>query len=379
MIDLRSDTVTKPTPAMRRAIAEAEVGDDVFGEDPTVNALERATADLLGKEAAMFVASGTMANQLAVRLHTRPGDEALMETGAHVFGKEAGAAAALSGVTCRLIEGRRGIFTAGDLIAALRPLDIHHAPTRLVCVENTHNGGGGSVWPLATLAELSAAVRSRGLKLHMDGARLWNASIASGIAERAYAEHCDSVAVCFSKGLGAPVGSALAGPTEFIDRARRFRKMLGGGMRQAGLLAAGALHALRHHRERLAEDHANARTLAAGLAEIPGIELEASDVETNIVRFRTVGRDAPMIAKALAECGVLVFATGPESIRAVTHLMISEDDVRRALRIIREVMVRAEPIQSTSTSRGTPGPSLLRFAGGISPEDLRVMREAIDE
>jgi threonine aldolase len=338
MIDLRSDTVTKPTPAMRRAIAEAEVGDDVFGEDPTVNALERATAELLGKEAAMFVASGTMANQLAVRLHTQPGDEALMETGAHVFGKEAGAAAALSGVTCRLIEGRRGIFTAGDLIAALRPLDIHHAPTRLVCVENTHNVGGGSVWPLATLAELSAAVRSRGLKLHMDGARLWNASIASGIAERAYAEHCDSVAVCFSKGLGAPVGSALAGPTEFIDRARRFRKMLGGGMRQAGLLAAGALYALRHHRERLAEDHANAKALAAGLSEIPGIDLEASEIETNIVRLRTPGRDARTVATALAERGVLVLDTGPDAIRAVTHLMIRPHDVIEALRVMVDVM-----------------------------------------
>ncbi|HWE96966.1 MAG TPA: GntG family PLP-dependent aldolase [Tepidisphaeraceae bacterium] len=338
MIDLRSDTVTKPTPAMRRAIAEAEVGDDVFGEDPTVNALERATAELLGKEAAMFVPSGTMANQLAVRLHTRPGDEALMETGAHIFGKEAGAAAALSGVSCRLIEGRRGIFTAGDLIAALRPLDIHHAPARLVCVENTHNVGGGSVWPLATLAELSAAVRSRGLKLHMDGARLWNASVASGVAERAYAEHCDSVAVCFSKGLGAPVGSALAGPAEFIDRGRRFRKMLGGGMRQAGLLAAGALHALRHHRERLAEDHANAKTLAEGLAEIPGIELDTSATETNIVRFRTPDRDARMIAKALAGRGILVFDTGPDAIRAVTHLMIGQDNVRKAVRIIGEVM-----------------------------------------
>jgi threonine aldolase len=338
MIDLRSDTVTKPTPAMRRAIAEAEVGDDVFGEDPTVNALERATAELLGKEAAMFVASGTMANQLALRLHTQPGDEALMETGAHVFGKEAGAAAALSGVTCRLIEGRQGIFTAQDFLGALRPLDIHHSPTRLVCVENTHNVGGGSVWPLATLAELSAAVRSRGLKLHMDGARLWNASVASGISERGYAEHCDSVAVCFSKGLGAPVGSALAGPAEFIDRGRRFRKMLGGGMRQAGLLAAGALYALRHHRERLAEDHANAKALAAGLSEIPGIELEASTTETNIVRFRTPERDARMVARALAERGVLVLDTGPDSIRAVTHLMISTSDIKEALRVSVNVM-----------------------------------------
>src|SRR5688572_10444514 len=205
MIDLRSDTVTKPTPAMRRAMAEAEVGDDVFGEDPTVNELERATADLLGKEAAVFVPSGTMANQLAVRLHTRTGDEVLLEAGSHVYNNEAGAAASLSGVTCRTLAGRRGIFTAADLLAALRPDDVHHAPATLVCVENTHNAGGGSVWPVEELADLAGAARGRGLRLHMDGARLRNASAASGVPQRRYAEPCDSVSACFSKGLGAPV------------------------------------------------------------------------------------------------------------------------------------------------------------------------------
>ena len=234
MIDLRSDTVTVPTPAMRAAIAEAKVGDDVFGEDPTVNELERMTAEILGKEAAIFVPSGTMANQLAVRLHTQAGDETLLEAGAHIFGKEAGAAAAVNGVSVRTIAGKHGIFTAADMIAALRPIDVHHPPTTLVGVENTHNVGGGSVWPIATLTELAAAVHARKLKLHMDGARLWNAAIASGVSERAYADCCDSVAVCFSKSLSAPIGSALAGPADFIARGRRFRKMLGGGCAKPG-------------------------------------------------------------------------------------------------------------------------------------------------
>src|ERR1700722_4064558 len=209
VVDLRSDTVTRPTPAMRKAMAEAEVGDDVFGEDPTVAELERQTAELLAKEAALFVPSGTMGNELAVRLHTNSGDEILLEAGAHIFNYEAGGVAALSGVTCRLIQGKRGIFSAADVLAALRPADVHHSPIKLVCVENTHNVGAGSVWPISALAEVSAAARSRGLAVHMDGARLWNAAVASGIPESQFASHCDSISVCFSKGLGAPVGSAL--------------------------------------------------------------------------------------------------------------------------------------------------------------------------
>ena len=337
MIDLRSDTVTKPTEAMRRAIAEAEVGDDVFGEDPTVNELERVTAELLGKEAAVFVPSGTMANQLAVRAQTRPGDEIVLEAGAHVFNKEAGAAAALSGVTCRPIVGRRGIFTAADLLKALRPADVHHAPVRLVCVENTHNEGGGAVWPLETLEDLAGAAHAHGISVHMDGARLWNASVASGVPESRHAALCDSVSVCYSKGLGAPVGSALVGSAALIDRARHLRKMLGGGMRQAGLLAAAAHYALHHHRQRLAEDHANARALATGLAEIPGVEIECGAVQTNIVRFRAPRRQASQIAAALRHRGVAVLVTGPDSFRAVTHLMISPDDISVALREIGEV------------------------------------------
>jgi len=338
MIDLRSDTVTQPTYDMRRAMADAEVGDDVFGEDPTVNQLECLTAQLLGKEAALFVPSGTMANQLAVRVHVQPGDEVLLEADAHVYAKEAGGAAAISGATCRTIVGHHGIFTADDLAAAVRPPDLHHARCRLVCVENTHNFGGGTVWPLETLTRLAAAARERGLAVHMDGARLWNAAAAIGVSEARFAAGCDSVAVCFSKGLGAPVGSALAGSAELVSRARHFRKMLGGGMRQAGILAAGALYALGHNRQRLAEDHANARALAEGLARIKGVELIGADVTTNIIRFRTPGRDAALLAKELEKQGIRLMATGLDSFRAVTHLMISKQDVGKAVQTMADCL-----------------------------------------
>jgi threonine aldolase len=338
MIDLRSDTVTVPTPAMRQAMADAPVGDDVFREDPTVNELERATADLLGKEAALFVPSGTMANQLAIRLQTTTGDEIVVETLAHLANHEAGAPAVLSGVTTRQIPGRRGIYTAADLLANLRPPDTHHTPAKLVCVENTHNEGAGAVWPLETLAQLATAARSRGLLVHMDGARLWNAAAASGVSEAQFASHCDTVNVCFSKGLGAPVGSALVGRTELVSRARRFRKMWGGGMRQAGIIAAGALYALRNHRKRLVEDHANARRLADGLAAMPGVELIGAPVETNIVRWRVPGKNAAEIVVALKDRGVLVFATGAESLRAVTHLQVSSSGIDKALDAFRQML-----------------------------------------
>jgi threonine aldolase len=327
---------------MRRAMAEAEVGDDVFGEDPTVNELERLTAELLGKEAAMFVPSGTMANQLAVRLHTRIGDELLTDAGAHVYAKEAGAAAALSGVSCRGVPAKRGIFTAEDLVAAVRPADVHHAPARLVWVENTHNVGGGSVWPIDTLARVSRAARDCGLSLHLDGARLWNAAAASGVAECEFAAHADSVSVCYSKGLGAPVGSALAGSKDLIATGRRFRKQLGGGMRQAGILAAAALYALRHHRPRISEDHANAKALAEGLVEL-GADIDGGTVDTNIVRFRTPGVDASAVAAALRKEGIAIMATGPDAFRAVTHLMISAADVATTLRAIADALSSQRP------------------------------------
>ena len=334
IIDLRSDTVTKPTAAMREAMARAEVGDDVFGDDPTVKALEAHTAQLLGKEAAVFVPSGTMANQLALRSHTEPGDEMLVEANAHMYYYEAGAPAALSGVMCRCLNGQRGIFGGADVEAALRPVDQHFPRTRLVCLENTHNRGGGKVWSVAQIHEVAAAAGAHELKLHLDGARLWNASIASGIAERDYAAPFDTVSVCYSKGLGAPVGSALVGPQALIDRARRFRKMFGGGMRQAGIIAAGALFALQHHRARLAEDHANAKALAAGLAGIGGVEVNPAEVETNMVRFRLRTQPARQFVEHLRAQGVLVLAVGPDTIRAVTSLMVSADDIQTANSII---------------------------------------------
>jgi threonine aldolase len=335
IIDLRSDTVTLPTPAMRQAIANAEVGDDVFGDDPTVQRLEARTAGILGKDAAVFVPSGTMANQLAVRAHTEPGDEILVEADAHIYYYEAGAPAALAGVICRCLAGDRGVFTAADVEAVLRPLDPHFAPTKLVCVENTHNRGGGSIWPIERIADVATVARKHRLRLHLDGARLWNASVATGIAERDYAAHFDSVSVCFSKGLGAPVGSALAGSREFIQRARRFRKQFGGGMRQAGIIAAAALYALEHHRVRLAEDHINARSLAHGLAQLPGVEIDVAAVETNIVRFRVTSVPAPQLVQSLNQAGVRVLTTGPDTIRAVTNLNVSKEDTARAVELFR--------------------------------------------
>ncbi|PAW65067.1 MAG: low specificity L-threonine aldolase [Verrucomicrobiia bacterium Tous-C4TDCM] len=337
-IDLRSDTITRPTPAMREAMAAAEVGDDMFGEDPTVAKLEARVAELLGKEAAMFAPSGTMVNQLALRAHTEPGDEVILDGNAHIYYYEGGAPAALAGVMCRCLPGVRGIFTAADLEAVLRPTDQHFPPTKLVCLENTHNRGGGKIWPQELVREIGTLTRERGIRLHLDGARLWNAAVARGVSERELAAEFDSVAVCFSKGLGAPVGSALCGSGEFIQRARRFRKMFGGGMRQAGIIAAGALHALEHHRERLAEDHANARALADGLSALPGIELDPAAVETNIVIARVTTVPADRLARELDEAGLRVFTTGPDTIRAVTSLAVPAGEIQRALGVFERTL-----------------------------------------
>lgn len=334
MIDLRSDTVTQPTPAMREAIANAQVGDDVLGDDPTVQALESFVADLLGKEAAVFMPSGTMTNQIALRAHTEPGDEVVLDSNAHIYYYEGGAPAALSGVMCRLIDGDRGVFTAAALESVLRPVDEHYPRTKLVCLESTHNRGGGRIYPPDEIEAIAQVCQDHGLKLHLDGARFWNACIATGISEADYARRFDSVSVCFSKGLGAPVGSALVGSEEFIVRSRRFRKMFGGGMRQAGILAAGALYALKHHRERLKEDHDNARLLAEGLQSIPGIEIDLTTIQTNIVRFNTTSIAAPMLVERLAEQGVLVFATGSHSIRAVTNLMVNREQIQHVPKIV---------------------------------------------
>ncbi len=338
MIDLRSDTVTQPTPEMRQAMANAPVGDDVLGDDPTVRQLEQRTAELLGTEAAVYMPSGTMANQAAIRIHTQPGDEILLEAGAHMYYYEAGGPAALSGVMCHLLPGARGIFDPDDVRAALRPANDHFPPTRLLCVENTANRGGGTVWPIERIAEVASVARNAGMKMHLDGARLWNASAATGIPVRHYAEHFDTVSVCFSKGLGAPIGSALAGSDADIARARRFRKMFGGGMRQAGIIAAGALYALDHHRNRLADDHANAKHLAEALAELPGVQIDPADVETNILYFRVTAGNAAETVAALAAKGIAVLAAGPDTIRAVTNLMVTSEDTELAVTSFAEAL-----------------------------------------
>ena len=338
MIDLRSDTVTQPTADMRQAIAQAPVGDDVLGDDPTVNELEAYVADLLGKEAAVYMPSGTMTNQVALRSHTQPGDEVLLEAEAHIYYYEGGGPAALSGVSCKLLAGEGGVFTAEAVTQSLRPHDPHFPPARLVCVENTHNRSGGRIFPLESIQDIAQVCQQKQLRLHMDGARFWNACVATGISEADYAAPFDTVSVCFSKGLGAPVGSALVGTAEQMATARRFRKMFGGGMRQAGMMAAGALYALQHQRDRLAEDHENAQLLAHGLQDIKGVAIDPEAVETNIVNFQLTERSAEEVVKGLAQEGVAVLATGPQKIRAVTNLMVSRADIQRVLDAMTKVL-----------------------------------------
>jgi threonine aldolase len=338
-IDLRSDTVTRPTHAMRRAIAEAEVGDDVLGEDPTINRLQQVTADLLGMESALFVPTGTMANQIAVGVHAGPGDELLCEATCHVYVWEGGGIARLSGVTARPIAGEGGLLSLDQLRDKIRPNDGHYVRTRLVCLENTHNRSGGKVHPIARVVEISDWAREHGLAMHLDGARLMNAVVASGIPAREWARHFDTVSICYSKGLGAPVGSAIAGPVELIRKAHRLRKVFGGGMRQAGVLAAAAIHALEHHVERLADDHANARTLALAVEETDGLALEMGPVETNLV-WITVDPalgTAAEVAGRLRDRGILVSALGPQVLRACTHLDVSREDVETAADEIRKL------------------------------------------
>lgn len=339
-IDLRSDTVTRPTPAMRKAMAEAEVGDDVFGEDPTVNVLQERVAKLLGKEAALFVPSGTMANQLAIKAHTQPGDEVIIEASSHPYNFEGGGPAVLSGVQFYCLKGVRGILDASQIEEAIRPDDHHFPVTRLVCIENTHNRGGGTIYPIEKAAEISRLAKSKGLLVHLDGARLWNASVAAGIPPKEYGQWADSVSVCLSKGLGAPIGSLVAGSKTFIDRVHRFRKMFGGGMRQVGIIAAAGLYALDHHIERLQADHRNAKRLAAGLKEIRGVSIHPDHVETNIVIFdiALTGMTAPQLSGAMKEKGVLIHAFGKTQVRLVTHLDVAEEDIEKAIKAFEKVL-----------------------------------------
>jgi threonine aldolase len=346
IIDLRSDTVTRPTPGMRAAMSAAEVGDDVFGDDPTVILLQERVAALLGKEAALFVPSGTMSNQICVRVHTQPGDELLCESTCHIYLYEAGGAAVHSGVTTRTLEGDYGLLDVSQFEGKVRPDNEHYVRTRLVCLENTHNRGGGRVYPLEKIQAISAWARDNGLALHLDGARLWNAVIASGIPAVDWAAPFDSVSVCFSKGLGAPIGSALAGTREFVARARRIRKLLGGGMRQAGVIAAAALYALDHHVARLAEDHRSAQLLAQAIADTPGLRLDPPEVETNLVWVEIdpeVGT-ARDIMLALKERGILVHTSGSHTFRACTHLDVSAAQALRAAEVIREVVPRVAAV-----------------------------------
>jgi threonine aldolase len=338
-VDLRSDTVTRPSPGMRAAIAQAEVGDDVLGDDPTVIRLQERMAGMLGKEAALFVPSGSMANQVSIRSVCEPGDELIIDETTHSYNYEAGGPAALSGVSLRIIHGARGIFSAAQVEAVVRPAGEHFPHSRLVIIENTNNRGAGSIWPLETVAAMRPVAQRHGLHLHMDGARLMNACVATGRKPTDYTQHVDSVSLCFSKGLGAPVGSIVAGPQPFIKRCHRFRKMFGGGMRQAGILAAAALYALDHNLERLAEDHANARRLAEGIAALPGIGLDPRTVETNILIFEIdprLGAASDFVTR-LHERGVWVLATAPNKARAVTHLDVSAAQIGYAIGVFRDV------------------------------------------
>jgi len=340
VIDLRSDTVTRPSPAMRRAIADAAVGDDVYREDPTVSRLEQRIADLLGKETAVFVPSGTMSNQIAIRTHCQPGDELLCEANAHIYRYEQGAPAQLSGVTCRTIPGDYGLLDVEDFEGAIQPLNEHVVRTRLVCLENTHNRGGGRIYSLDRIERICSWAHENGLVTHLDGARLFNAVVATGVGASQWARHFDTVSVCFSKGLGAPVGSALAGPDELIRRARRHRKLFGGAMRQAGVIAAGALYALENNVNRLAEDHANAQVVARALRGCEGVELTPPQVETNLVWFRLDPAVAkgPQLCEALRRRGVLVGNTGGgQDLRACTHLDVNRKQVEHAARVFEEV------------------------------------------
>lgn len=333
-IDLRSDTVTRPSDGMRRAMAEADVGDDVYGEDPTVNQLQERVAHLLGKEAALFVPSGTMANQICLHVLTDPGDEVVVERGSHVFNYESGAAGLLSGIQLHPLAGDRGRLTSGQVEAAVRPEADVLPRSRVVSVENTANKAGGVVYDLDRIESIAEAARTHDLYLHLDGARLWNAATALDREPHTLAAPADLAWVALSKGLGAPVGSVLAGPSPLIADARRTRKQFGGGMRQAGVLAAAGLYAIEHHRSHLSRDHEKAARLAEGLAECAPFSINPADVDTNIVIFEVPDGQAAEIVEDLRDEGVLLTPFGPSTIRATTHRDVSMDEVESALRVL---------------------------------------------
>ncbi len=338
-IDLRSDTVTRPSPGMLKAMVAAPVGDDVFGDDPTVNKLQNAVARLLGKEAGLFLPSGTMANQIAVKCLTQPSDEVILDRESHIFRYEVAASAVISGVQFCALDGRRGVLFAQQIEEAIRPEDIHQPRTALVCLENTHNRAGGVVYPLEEIEMISKLCRRRRVRLYLDGARLWNASVAARVPLKEYARYFDALMVCLSKGLGCPAGSVLVGDREFIERARRVRKMLGGGLRQAGLLAGAGLYALKHNIARLKEDHRRARKLAEAISRIPGVEIDLDSVQTNIVVFDIsgTGLSPQQAASRLARRGVWLIPFGRTRLRAVTHLDVDDRGIELADREIKKL------------------------------------------
>ncbi|WP_226681529.1 low-specificity L-threonine aldolase [Sutcliffiella horikoshii] len=339
MIDVRSDTVTKPTEEMRKASYEAEVGDDVYGEDPTVTRLEEKAAEILGKEAALFVTSGTQGNQIAVLTHCSPGNEILLEEESHIFYYESGAVAALAGVQTRTIPGVNGMMNPQDVESAIRGEDQHFPETGLICIENTHNRAGGAVVPVSNMAEIYEVAQRYSIPVHVDGARLFNAAASSGIPIQEFTKHCDTVQICLSKGLGAPVGSIIAGSNEFIKKARKWRKRLGGGLRQVGIIAAPGLIALTQMTERLSEDHENAKFLADGLREISPLRI-VNSVDTNIVvvDVSDLGMKAEQFVQALKENGVLAVTFGPTLVRLTSHFDVSRGDMETVISTVNAIV-----------------------------------------
>jgi threonine aldolase len=339
MVDLRSDTLTHPSAEMRNAICKAEVGDDVFGEDPTINQLQQKMADITGKEAALFVASGTMGNQICIKAHTQPGNEIIVEKNSHLFNYECGSPALLSHVQVFPIPGQKGSFTVEQVRSAIRPPDSHHPKTALICIENTHNRSGGTIFPIQDIKQISKFAREKNIKLHLDGARLWNASVATGIPIESYCDQVDSASLCFSKGLGAPVGSIIVGSHEFIKKAHYFRKAFGGGMRQAGVLAAAAIYAIENNFQRLEKDHKRAQILGDFISSLPGIDFDRESLHTNIIVFDVTksGLSGEEVVNLLAKKGVKMLTFAGTKVRAVIHLHISDQDIQIAKHALKDI------------------------------------------
>ena len=339
IIDLRSDTVTKPSPEMRKAMYEAEVGDDVYKEDPTVNELEEYVADLFGKESALFVPSGVMGNQICLNVLTQPSDEVICERNAHIFQYESGTPAANSGIQLNLIEGNKGVFTPEQVEPLIRPESAYYMPrTRVVEIENTHNVAGGTIQPLDNIKAMQKLTDKHGLFMHLDGARLWNASVVTGIPLSEYASYFDSISVCLSKGLGAPIGSVIIGTKGFVDEAFRVRKAWGGGMRQVGIIAAGGLYAVKNNIERLAEDHDNAEILAEHLAKLPNVEIDLTSVETNMVMFKSKNKSVEQVISECKKNGLLLGPGGVGVLRLVTHMDVNSTDIENANEIFSKIL-----------------------------------------